>query len=170
MGVRQQKMKTILMLIVVTMMFGNAFALADSTLAVRRNEKDGTCNLVVAQTNPSLIIIFEILRLLQYEPNSSEWVDRIGEIPAGMKASKIKPGTLDVLSPITHRVGLFWLEWKEDGQTRSAFVHSGPVLCNDVKLGPPPKPDLIAQCVPGTNSAKAVFVPDPRKLKKKDKK
>jgi len=28
------------------------------------------------------------------------------------------------------------------------------------KMGPPPKSGLIAQCVPGTNSAMAVFVPD----------
>ena len=159
-------MKTILEILVVLVTLVGSFAMAGGTLAVTRIEKDGTCNLAVTRSNSSARIAFEALRLLQYDPDRAEWIDRTGEIPAGKKASEIEPGTLVVLSPITHRVGLFWLEWKEDGQTLSAFVHSGPVLCNDVRLGPPPKPDLIAQCVPGTNSARAVFVPDPTKLKK----
>ncbi len=162
-------MKTTLKILVVLMTFGGSFAMAGGTLAVTRMEKDGTCNLVVTQTNSSARIAFEVLRLLQYDPDLAEWVDRTVELPAGKKTGEIESGTLVALSPITHRVGLFWLEWKENGQTLSAFVHSGPVLCNDVRLGPPPKPDLIAQCVPGTNSARAVFVPDPTKLKKNDK-
>ena len=151
------------------MVLGSSFALADGTLAVRRIEKDGTCNLVVTQTNSTTRITFEALRLLQYDPDRAEWVDRTGEIPAEKKVRETETGTEVVMAPITHRVGLFWLEWKEDGHTHSDFVHSGPVLCEDLKLGPPPKSGMIAQCIPGTDSAHAIFVPDPRKLKRKHK-
>ena len=162
-------MRTIFQLAVATMILGSSLALADGRLAVRRIGKDGTCNLVFTQTNSSARITFEALRLLQYLPDRAEWIDRTEEIPSEEKAREIGTGKVAVLGPITRRVGLFWLEWKEDGQTHSAFVHSGPVLCNDIEIGPPPKPDLIAQCVPGTNSARAVFVRDPRKLKRTGK-
>ncbi len=75
-----------------------------------------------------------------------------------------------VWAPITRRVGLLWLEWKEDGQTHSGFIYSGRVLCNDVHLGAAPGPGMIPQCIPGTNSATATFVPDPRLLKRRNAK
>jgi hypothetical protein len=41
-------------------------------------------------------------------------------------------------------------------------VASGPVLCNDIDLGPAP-PGQIAACVPYANRAEARFVAEPAK-------
>jgi hypothetical protein len=86
-------MKTILKIIAAAMILGNSFALADGTLSVRRIGKDGTCNLVVTQTNSTTRITFEALRLLQYDPDRAEWVDRTGEIPTEKKARETETGT-----------------------------------------------------------------------------
>jgi hypothetical protein len=48
---------------------------------------------------------------------------------------------------LTDHVGLFCVEWKEDGHAVDRLIFSGPILCNDVMIGDPPK-GMIATCVP----------------------
>lgn len=49
------------------------------------------------------------------------------------------------------------------GVIRSAYLHVGGTLCQDVMLGAAP-PGQVAQCVPGDERAVARFVPDPAAL------
>lgn len=136
-----------------------------SLLYVKRSDSTGISALS-AKTGAVLTnCAFEIVTLLQYDTDNNEWIDRTQEIKATVLDHQ-NPATRDVLNPITAEPGLFWIEWAENGQNFNDFVYSGPVLCNDVKIGPPPNPDIIAQCVPGTNTARAMFVPDPRKHRK----
>ena len=67
-------------------------------------------------------------------------------------------------------VALFWLQWGEqnDGERsahslrcyRDALVTGGPILCNDVDLGPAPS-GQVAACVPYADRAEARFVLTP---------
>lgn len=66
-----------------------------------------------------------------------------------------------VIRKLPLEVGLYWANWTEDGHRAGTLVFCGPVLCNDVDIGPPPK-DYIATCVPLPKSASAAFVPDPK--------
>lgn len=66
------------------------------------------------------------------------------------------PVLLDIPGP----VGLFWAEWLEDGHRVTSFLYAGPMLCEDVMLGPAPA-GRIAVCVPFPDRAEARFVPDP---------
>jgi hypothetical protein len=61
---------------------------------------------------------------------------------------------------LTKGIGLLWVRWKEDDRETEAFVFAGPILCNDVMLGPEPS-GMVAVCVPFADHAKAMFVPDP---------
>jgi hypothetical protein len=62
--------------------------------------------------------------------------------------------TRERATQIGNRTGLFW----QDGK----MVVSGPVKCNDVMLPPPPRPGMVAACIPSERSARAGYVPDPR--------
>jgi len=44
-------------------------------------------------------------------------------------------------------IGLLWLDWKEDGYRADRLIVVGPVLCNDLMIGEPPK-GMITVCVP----------------------
>ena len=70
---------------------------------------------------------------------------------------------------LPQEIALFWLQWGEqnDGERsahslryRDALVTSGPILCNDVDLRPPPS-GQVAACVPYTDRAEARFVHTP---------
>jgi hypothetical protein len=50
----------------------------------------------------------------------------------------------------------------ENGVAFESKVFVGRVLCNDVMLPPPSRPDVIRTCVPLPNGAMAGYVPDPR--------
>src|SRR6185503_16764067 len=60
-----------------------------------------------------------------------------------------------------------WVEHKDDERSsrnwthRDTFATSGPMLCEDIDLGPEPK-GRVPACVPFSNRAEARFVPDPR--------
>ena len=71
---------------------------------------------------------------------------------------------------LPRETALFWLQWGEQNEVngssrrirfRDGLVTSGPVLCNDIDLGPAP-PGQIAACVPYADRAEARFVPSPR--------
>lgn len=76
--------------------------------------------------------------------------------PRQVYSSETDPVLLD----IPHAVGLFWAEWEEDGHPVASFAYAGPILCEDVMLGPAPA-GRIAVCVPFPDRAEARFVPDP---------
>ena len=66
-------------------------------------------------------------------------------------------------------IALLWVRWSEQHEDnrapsrvrgRSAYLFSGPILCNDLMLGPAPN-GLVAACVPFANRAEARLVPDP---------
>lgn len=61
-------------------------------------------------------------------------------------------------------IGLYYCVTSINGKMESDLVFHGPVLCNDVMIGNPPQ-GMIATCVPFPNSAKAMFVPDPKELR-----
>ncbi|NJN64875.1 MAG: hypothetical protein HC882_08320 [Acidobacteria bacterium] len=58
------------------------------------------------------------------------------------------------------QVGLYWVSWLEDGNENGDFVFNGPMLCEDIHMGPAPA-GRVATCVPREKSALAHFVPDP---------
>jgi hypothetical protein len=68
--------------------------------------------------------------------------------------------TDQILLTISEPVGLFWVEWEEDGHRVTSFAFAGRTLCNDVMLGPAPE-GRVAVCVPFADRAEARFVPDP---------
>lgn len=65
------------------------------------------------------------------------------------------------IARLTDKIGLFWAEWKEDGRAADTLVFSGPILCEDIMIGEPPK-GMIATCVQFPDRATAMFVPDPK--------
>lgn len=105
--------------------------------------------------------------LWSYDVDKKIW-RRVVTFPAGLSVT-LQPEKRQVYSRktdrelirLTDQVGLFWTKWKEDGQEMDAFVYAGPVLCNDIALGAPPK-GMVATCVPLADQATAMFVPDPK--------
>jgi hypothetical protein len=81
-----------------------------------------------------------------------------GETPIEIKIHNWQ--TEQTLLILPSEVALFWLEWSEDERVISTTAVSGPVQCNDIEIGEPPK-GMIAACVPSVDSARAMFVPDP---------
>lgn len=53
------------------------------------------------------------------------------------------------------------MNWTEDHQLNGAFAFSGPMLCEDVHIGPITKDDMVATCIPFKDHAIAAYVPDP---------
>jgi len=76
----------------------------------------------------------------RYDVPSKKWARRKLQLPA--------------------KLGLYWLEWNEGREVVKSLAYFGPILCQDVEIGPAPK-GMIATCVPAENSATAMFVPDP---------
>ncbi|MBX9689322.1 MAG: hypothetical protein K2X27_21615 [Candidatus Obscuribacterales bacterium] len=108
---------------------------------------------------------FSLVGLWKYDEAQNTW----RKIPSKNSSVQIRPAqkrqiysraTDQRLLDLTDEIGLFWVRWTEDEKANSSFVYSGPILCNDVALGPAPE-GLVAVCVPAVASAKAMFVPDP---------
>ncbi len=119
----------------------------------------------VVLLDESIIPRFEFQELWKYGVETSIWTRvPIEAKPVAINSPRkrqIYSGATDQeLVKLTTSVGLFWAKWKEDDRQVGAFVYAGPVLCNDVMLGPEP-PGMVAVCVPFPDSARAMFVPDP---------
>jgi hypothetical protein len=102
----------------------------------------------------------------QYDPKSDTWtrlddllLHSIVSFPAQNPAHSQMDPVLYTFPPI----GLFWAIWEEDGQRQSAAAYAGPILCQDVMLGPAPR-GRVGKCVPFSDRAAARFVPDPAGL------
>src|SRR4029079_1220800 len=104
------------------------------------------------------------LRLWRYDPNSDRWIRQSQETVRNIllrpaPISGLSTNVDELLWPV--EIGLYWVSFTENGASRSSFVFKGPVACNDVCLGEPPKGKVPA-CVPFKDSAEARFVPDPK--------
>lgn len=110
--------------------------------------------------------LFVLQGVWRFDPTSNKWSRT--KLSTN-EAVTIKPEKRTVYSEATDQklveltkdVGLFWVQWGEGRRHESALVCSGPVLCNDIEIGEPPK-GMIAACVPFVDHAEATFVPDPK--------
>jgi hypothetical protein len=103
--------------------------------------------------------------LWRYDPTETAWVQvkHKADSPTVIEAVTLamsSPKTDQTLFALPETITLFWLEWSEDDRKSNGFAVSGPVLCNDIAIGEPPK-GMIATCVPFKDHATAMFVPDP---------
>jgi hypothetical protein len=98
---------------------------------------------------------FEVDRLCRYDPQSNRW-SRVAFTPI----SKVVGA--GVIAELPDSVGLYWVQWKENGRPFASLAVSGPVLCNDILLAPTSRTDVIAACIPLRQSAQAAYVPDPK--------
>lgn len=104
--------------------------------------------------------------LSRFAPGVDIWEPLPIRLPTSFRLPVPKPrqiysqDTDQVLIVIPEPVGLFWAEWEEDGHRVTSFMYAGPILCEDVMLGPTP-PGQVAVCVPFADRAEARFVPDP---------
>jgi hypothetical protein len=102
----------------------------------------------------------------RFAPGPGTWEPVPVRLPASFRLPPPKPrqiysqDTDQVLLVIPEPVGLFWAEWEEDGHRVTSFMYAGPILCEDVMLGPAP-PGQVAVCVPFPDRAEARFVPEP---------
>ncbi|HEU4387038.1 MAG TPA: hypothetical protein VFV34_04530 [Blastocatellia bacterium] len=101
-----------------------------------------------------------------YEVTAERWVktDLSVERAITLSPTEVRSssaGTDQELVRLTDKIGLYWAEWKEDDRVVDALVFSGPILCEDIMIGEPPK-GMIATCVQSSDSATAMFVPDPK--------
>ena len=140
-----------------------------SVVYVRRDWESGiswlTARNYLLQQAPMKSRIFRLLSLWRYDPSTKKWIreNRNDDKPVEIKIPNTKVNnwemdqTVFVLPTV---IGLFWLEWSEDDRVVSSLAVNGPVICNDIEIGEPPK-EMIAACVPAMDSARAMFVPDP---------
>lgn len=110
--------------------------------------------------------VFSLLGVWRYDVTSGAWrrlvtpkLQRQVEIPPQRRVRSQESD--QVLYALPRDAGLYWVEWQEDARRSSALAFSGPILCNDVTIGEAPG-GMIATCVPFTDRATAMFVPDPR--------
>jgi hypothetical protein len=107
--------------------------------------------------------------VFRYDPERDAW-ERLALDPLPSMALPVpSPQQIysaesdQVLLTIPLPVGLFWAVWEEDGHLLASAIYAGPMLCEDVMLGPAP-PGRLAMCVPFADRAEARFVPDPSRL------
>ncbi len=109
---------------------------------------------------------FSFLGIWRYEPDRKRWlkvnlnkIDSIVVVPE--KKDIYAPKTDKVLVNLLKEIGLFYIMWEEDGKQKSGLVCSGPIKCNDIRIGESPK-GMIATCVPFKDRAESMFIPDPK--------
>lgn len=104
--------------------------------------------------------------ILHFVPSADRWEPLAISLPKSVRVPVPPPRQVysrdadQILLTIPDPVGLFWVEWEEDGRRVTSFAYAGPTLCNDVMLGPAPV-GHVAVCVPFADRAEARFVPDP---------
>jgi hypothetical protein len=140
-----------------------------SAVYAHRAAGTGTASLrartstLVGTGSPRQVVIRTVSRFV---PGAETWEALPISLPKSVRlpipaARQIYSHDTDlVLLDIPEPVGLFWAEWEEDGHRVTSFVYAGPLLCEDVMLGPATA-GRIAVCVPFPDRAEARFVPDP---------
>jgi len=109
---------------------------------------------------------FRLLGVCRYDSERRRWLNITKRMME--RATTLKPQKRDSYSSKTDEqlvrfdspIGLYLVEWMEDTHHVSTTVFSGPVQCNDIDIGEPPK-GFIAACVPFPRNGTAMFVPDP---------
>jgi hypothetical protein len=134
-----------------------------------RDPKTGMCSLnangyLLSKLDEPRKVTF--VSLWKFNPDLMRWqhVDftvKDSVVIKPVKREIYSHATDPLLVQLTKEVGLFWAEWTENGISANTLVFSGAILCNDIMIGNPPE-DMIATCVPFKDSAKAMFVPDPK--------
>lgn len=110
---------------------------------------------------------FSFLGLWKYDDECKSWkaiksIDaESAPIQAGQARQIYSLDSDQKLMDLCKEIGLFWASWMEDEHKNGAFVFAGPILCDDVCIGPAPA-GMVATCVPYPNCARAMFVPDPK--------
>ena len=145
-------------------------------VAIRRDRDTGFTSLRVDERRledhgQSVGVLMRAI--CRYEPDQDEW--RRVPWPVIGRAIRLVPRTsvdarnqARVFAALPEQVGLFWVRWTEtptdgfaaSGTAQEALAVSGPVLCNDVDLAPPPA-GRMAACVPFADRAEARLVPTP---------
>jgi len=153
-----------------------ALSAEPGAFSVRRGPKTG---FAVLQVDESLLrqpTDFLFRGICRYEPGANRWQrmpwslistpTRLEPHPPGQGANSPR-----VLVQLPRETALFCVYWteREAGKTgspppaaiwREALAVSGPILCEDLKLGPRPA-GSVAACVPFPDRAEARFVPMP---------
>ena len=145
-------------------------------VAVHRHRDTGFTSLRVDEQrleDHGQPVAFLVGAICRYEPDQDQWRGLpwpfIGRaIRLVPRASVDARNQARVVAALPEQVGLFWVRWTENpgegfaasGAAREALAVSGPVLCNDVDLAPPP-PGRVAACVPFADRAEARLVPTP---------
>jgi hypothetical protein len=134
---------------------------------IYRATRSGWCSLRVNQALLKARTTISPESVWKYDPSTERWgkLDRTrtkSKLVRPQKRQIYSGKTDDVVLPLPHDFGLFWVKWKEDGRPTGAFAFSGPMLCEDISLGPPNRGDRVATCIPFEDRALAAYVPDPR--------
>ena len=142
-----------------------------------RDTKTGIATLRVDEAwlqKHNMPIVFHVNLICRYDAASDQW--QLLPRPGDRRSWRLAPAS-DAEMALGNRVAyelpketaLYWLHWSEWNEVnaverltvyRNSLVFSGPVQCNDVRMGEPP-PGKIAACVPFDNRAEARFVPAP---------
>ena len=120
-------------------------------------------------------VVFHVAKVCRYDAAAGQWKHL--PPPDARRSTRLVPLSPEgsskgdrVAFELPQETALFWLQWGEQNELnrssrsirfRDALVTSGPVLCNDIDLGPAP-PDQVAACVPHADRAEARFMPSPR--------
>jgi hypothetical protein len=117
-------------------------------------------------------IAVHVRHLCRYDESAREWQPLPAPMPG--RTIRIVPQPPEAASKgdrivfeIPRQIGLFWVQWTEappdtrsarSVATRDAYATSGPMLCEDLTIGPAPE-GFVAACVPFPDRAEARFVP-----------
>jgi len=143
-------------------------------ISVRRQTKTGWASVQVDETMLRRPVNFLLRGFCKYDPDKRHWQQvpwHLLGLPTRLEPPM--PGLIHplVLVNLPQEISLFAVYWTEAGAApaghgsytpvwREQIVTSGPVLCEDLHIGPPPE-GMVAACVPFKDSAEARFVPRP---------
>jgi hypothetical protein len=110
-------------------------------------------------------IRFSLRGIWRYDPDGDRWAKVLKvAVPQAVEIKPTRPGEGNdqlQLVELPEQIGLYWVTWTENDEPFASLAFNGPILCNDVMIGDPPK-GKIATCVPFKDHARAQFVPDPK--------
>ena len=149
-----------------------------AALVVRREKGSGHAALRVDEAwlqKHKVPVVFHVAVVCRYDAAAGQWQRLPPADPR--RSARLAPLSPEdaskgdrVAFELPQDTAIFWLQWGEQNEDnrsarsiryRDALVTSGPVLCNDIDLGPA-LPDQVAACVPYADRAEARFVPSPR--------